>query len=82
MSTISENLKAAMDYAAQPSAVKQSFYPNSCCGKSISKALRSGALDTAATWECSKCGCEWRPTMIEGLRFWEPHPIIQVWRRR
>ena len=76
-----DDLLAAMDYARQPSAVKQAFQPDPCCGPRLSKALRKGDLDTAIAWECPKCGCEWKPTIqVEGIRFWQPHPIIEVWR--
>lgn len=52
--------------------------PDACCGKHLSKALRSGLLDSLDTWMCPKCGMEWQPRMVETLRHWEPHPVILI----
>ena len=89
MSTINENLKAAMDYASQRSSVKQSHAPDGCCAKHISKALRKGDLDTAEIWNCPKCGTEWKPSMVSAtsdmanpIRHWQPYVTFEVWRRR
>ena len=44
-----------------------------CCGRPLAKAFLSGTLDTALTWECPKCGCEWRAEVVgEGMRHWYP----------
>lgn len=53
-----------------------------CCQAPLSKALASGALDNAASWECPKCGCEWRPRIVgEGIgavTLWEPHVYCAI----
>jgi hypothetical protein len=51
-----------------------------CCHGPLTEALLSGDLDARESWECQKCGCEWSPRMVAGVRFWEPHPVIMVWR--
>lgn len=53
-----------------------------CCDKRLMKALSTGSLNMKNIWTCEKCGCEWFPNLIEGVRVWEPHPIIEVSRGR
>jgi len=66
-------------------------HPDDCCTRRISKDLRDGKLDTVDTWECPKCGTEWRPTIIslapgklvtldqaQQIRHWEPVPAVAV----
>lgn len=53
-----------------------------CCGTLLSKALRTGALDEETEWHCPKCGCLWSPQMVEMVRLWQPHPMIEVFRAR
>lgn len=52
-----------------------------CCGRHISKALRSGALDKGDAWTCPKCGTEWKVT-CGPIRHWSPCPIIEVFGAR
>jgi hypothetical protein len=61
-----------------PPGPMQSFQEDSCCGKHLSKALMSGALDTVNTWECPTCGCEWRAQTIDSIRHWSPHDWMKV----
>lgn len=51
-----------------------------CCDPRIRKALAKGLLDAVELWACPKCGCEWKPRMVEMIRVWEPHVLIEVWR--
>jgi hypothetical protein len=48
-----------------------------CCAALRKALLASPEMDT---WTCPKCGMEWRPRIEAGMRYWEAHPIIQVWR--
>jgi hypothetical protein len=59
-------------------AVINSHAPDPCCGKHLSKALRTGMLDTVMHWECPKCGTQWKPTLIAGVRHWQPVPYYAV----
>ncbi len=52
----------------------------SCCDKLIARAMKSGSLDVAENWNCPKCGCEWKPATVEGIRVWSPHEHIAVFR--
>lgn len=53
-----------------------------CCAAPLSAALLSGDLDAATSWECPKCGQEWRAREFEGqdcsFKHWEPHCIILI----
>lgn len=50
-----------------------------CCNKRWQKAANTGALDTAESWECPKCGTVWKPSIIEKtIRHWEPEQTAQV----
>jgi hypothetical protein len=72
-------------------AILNSHEPDECCGKALSKALLSGSLDTANSWECPKCGQEWRPKLTkfipgdgaltlapDPIRHWTPHVYMEV----
>jgi len=50
------------------------IHPDDCCNKPMRKA----DLSTIQTWTCPKCGCEWRPRLIRGIRCWEPHELIAI----
>jgi hypothetical protein len=60
-----------------------SHEPDKCCGKTLGKALLSGALDTAVSWTCPKCGLEWRPRfrgfdqLPDGMLHWEPRVYME-----
>ena len=64
----------------------QSWEPDDCCGRLIGKALAAGALDTATSWECPKCGMEWKPEEhsvtiggeVHSVRHWRPCPTLLV----
>lgn len=56
----------------------QSYETDPCCGRAIAQALREGKLDTAEIWQCPKCGLEWRPSLIAGVRHWIPCPAFAV----
>lgn len=65
-----------------PAAVEvlslDSYEPDPCCSKHLAKALRTGALKDKDSWVCPKCGCEWKPRMVETVRHWEPNELIEV----
>ena len=49
-----------------------------CCSGRLSKALRAGQLDGKYSWECPKCGVEWRAKRIDGIKHWAPHcPVLR-----
>ena len=57
------------------------FEPDdSCCGREIAKAARSGVLASLQSWECPKCGCHWEPSLIGGIRHWSARPAVAVFR--
>lgn len=55
-----------------------SHEPDPCCGKHISKALLSGALNDAIHWECPECGEQWKPELHGTVRHWQPHPFVAI----
>ena len=56
------------------------YQEDPCCGKRLGKALLSGKLEGTESWVCPKCGCEWRSKIIEGLRYWSPHEVIEIFK--
>ena len=57
------------------------FEPDdSCCGREIAKAARSGVLASLQSWECPKCECHWEPSRIGGIRLWSARPAVAVFR--
>jgi len=58
--------------------MENSYEPDTCCGKHIVRAISEGKLDAADSWECPKCGLEWKPRVVGTLRHWEPHPVLLV----
>lgn len=48
-----------------------------CCG-AIRKALQKDA--SIDTWTCPKCGMDWKPRMVDGMRLWEARPAFMKWR--
>lgn len=51
------------------------FEPDdTCCGKAISKAARTGVLKSLQAWECPGCGCAWNPQVSGNVRHWVPAP--------
>lgn len=55
------------------------FEPDySCCGRRIAKAARTGTLAAVTSWECSDCGCEWKPQMVGTVRHWSPVPRVLI----
>ncbi len=53
--------------------------PDDCCGARLGVALMEGL--TGDNWVCPRCGVEWRPRLVEGVRWWEPHEVFEIWRR-
>lgn len=58
------------------------YADDECCGKALSKALLSGALESADSWTHTKCGTEWKPRTenFNGVmvRNWQPQALIEV----
>lgn len=50
-----------------------------CCA-AIRKALKQAP--DLERWNCPKCGLDWMPRMVDGMRLWEAKPVFQVWKRR
>ena len=46
-----------------------------CCAKSAAKV----DLSKRKTFTCSKCGLEWRPEMVDGVRVWRPQEAVLIW---
>jgi hypothetical protein len=62
---------------------KQTFVPtDSCCDSRLRKALRGGLRPDVCVWECPACGCQWFPRPVGGYILWDPHPIVEIHRRR
>lgn len=53
--------------------------PDNCCAKPLSAHLRQNPA-TLGPWDCPKCGCQWMPTLIEGVRHWAAQVVIEVFR--
>jgi hypothetical protein len=49
---------------------------DSCCKPRLMKVDRTDI----AIWVCGKCGQEWRPIMLEGVKTWQPYSPIMFWR--
>ena len=58
------------------------FAEDSCCARRLSKAIGKQEV-RGDTWECPKCGVEWRAEMRESdgtpYRYWKPHcPVMLI----
>lgn len=60
----------------EPRPTLNTFEPDDCCGPRLSKVSDLNAINT---WTCSKCGEEWRPDLIDGIRHWSAMPFSDVW---
>jgi hypothetical protein len=49
-----------------------------CCAKRLTRALH--VTPNIQTWECPKCGCEWKAVDSHDVRAWEPVVAIEVFR--
>lgn len=49
-----------------------------CCGEPLNAAMLAGLLDSATTWECPACGCEWRCETKWNVRLWRPFEWAQL----
>ena len=50
-----------------------------CCSKRFAKESRTGSLDSAESWTCPKCGCEYRPVVVDGVvRHWVAHIYVEL----
>lgn len=48
-----------------------------CCG-AIRKALpKDPAMEK---WTCQKCGMDWKPRLVDGMRLWEARPAFLKWK--
>lgn len=52
----------------------------SCCGREIARAGKSGVLKSLQSWECPKCGTEWKPRAVGPVRHWEPQAAVMIFR--
>lgn len=59
----------------------QSFEPDDCCGAALSRALKSGQLESVDTWTHEKCGQQWKGTMRGVIKFWEPAVMMEVFKQ-
>lgn len=59
-------------------ATLNTYEPDSCCGRAISKALRADMLNDTDRWKCPKCEMLWTPEMRGDLRHWMPRPYFEV----
>jgi hypothetical protein len=58
------------------------YEPDKCCGRRISKALRSDLLNAVDEWTCPECGEKWTPEMRGAIRYWMPRPYFITIRAR
>lgn len=50
-----------------------------CCSKPFQRASLAGKLENTNTWNCPKCGCEWRGVASpNGVRVWSPFETLEV----
>ena len=54
------------------------YEEDECCGNALGDALLSGSLDGADSWTHEECGQEWKPEVINGLRYWRPQVFVEV----
>ena len=48
-----------------------------CCSKHFQKDGRAGILDNRMTWDCPKCGTEWKMARMYGLvNLWVAQPSM------
>lgn len=48
-----------------------------CCSRPFQQAARGGALDNRMTWDCPKCGTEWKMVRCDGFTYrWEPRSAV------
>lgn len=59
-----------------PAQIVNTFEPDECCGKGLTLAT----LKDLQSWECSKCGAEWKPTDYGTVRHWVPTPAVMIFR--
>lgn len=48
-----------------------------CCA-GLRKALRE--KPDLPQWTCKRCGMDWKPRETNGMRLWEAHPMIVLWK--
>lgn len=51
-----------------------------CCSKHLSRFLRTNP--GAASFECPKCGTDWKPEIRGPVRYWQADVVIEVLRLR
>ena len=59
-----------------------SFEPDECCGKSLTKAANEGVLKSLTRWSCPKCGADWEPRMVGPVRHWSLSAPVAIFRAR
>jgi hypothetical protein len=47
-----------------------------CCLAGLSRIADLNAINS---WRCPKCGTEWRPNVVDGIRHWTARPVVIVW---
>ncbi len=56
-----------------------SFEPDQgCCTSAITSASRKGVLKSLQSWECPRCGCEWRAQNAGVFRHWSPIAMLAI----
>ncbi len=83
MGSMADKLAAALAVSTprpkKPHNVANPQDATGCCA-AIRRAIRKGELDAVDVWVCPKCGMEWKPRNIEGVRYWECQPVIMLWK--
>jgi hypothetical protein len=64
--------------ASEPARPLHIIMEDDCCAGPLNRAVSTGRLDKAETWTHVKCGCEWRSRAADGVIYWTPVTIIQV----
>ena len=52
--------------------------PDDCCSAPFSAACLAGLIEAVDSWSCPDCGCEWRCTVRDAVRLWEPVLLCEV----
>jgi hypothetical protein len=73
-----ESAKVSQSTGSAP-ALPDTWESDECCGKPLTRALRSGILRTD-DWLCPSCGAEWKAEQRGAVRHWTPAALVALLR--
>ncbi len=54
------------------------FEQDDCCAPRLTTAAEAGRLDRAESWTCPKCGCEYKASMVDGVKRWHSDEAVEL----